>query len=70
MLASCLEFFLAPGVYEEEGLTVFDGAAVLRNHFDYFAAHFRRHIVHQLHRFDDANGLTFVDMVAHVDKRR
>src|SRR5439155_14591592 len=54
---------------QEQLLSVFDRLRVLDQDLDDGSAHFRLDLVHQLHRFDDADGLSDVHPVADLDVR-
>src|SRR5580692_6942888 len=54
----------------EELLSVFDALAVLREDFGHGPGPFRLDLVHQLHRFDDAQGLPGADHGPHLDEGR
>src|SRR5437899_9865137 len=52
----------------EEGLSVLDGLAVLDVNLDDFARSFGLNLVHQLHRFDNANDRVGLDFAADAHK--
>src|ERR1019366_3234111 len=54
----------------KELLTVFHALAVLREHFGHGARAFGLDLVHQLHRFDDAERLPRADHRPHLHERR
>src|SRR5229473_1291960 len=56
--------------YREQTLPVLDGLPVLDVHTHDLSIEFRVDLVHQLHRFDDAENLAFLYDVADLDKRR
>src|SRR5690349_4378108 len=53
----------------EELLPELDRLAVLGEHFDDGAGAVRFELVHQLHRFDDAERLALADLAADIDER-
>ena len=56
------------GLDSEKGLSVLDGLAVLDVNLDYFARGFGLDLVHQLHRFDNANDRGGLDFAADAHK--
>src|SRR5688572_6179137 len=64
-----IRIFLNIGFYGEEPFPVLHGLAVLDIHLDDLTVVLRVDLVHQLHRFDDAEHLAFFDGAAHVDER-
>ena len=54
---------------EKKRLTVLDGLSVLDQDFPDHTAKIRTDLVHQLHRLDDAYGLTSLDGLADLDER-
>src|SRR5688500_4931588 len=65
-----IRIFLNIGFYGEQPLAVLHGLTVLDVDFDHFSVVFGVDLVHQLHRFDDAENLPLLHGGAHVDKRR
>ena len=58
------------GLDREQPLAVLDRLAVLDVHAHDLAFVLRRDLVHELHRFDDAEHLILLDAIADVDERR
>src|SRR5205823_11139787 len=58
------------GLEPEELLSVLDRAAVLDEHLGEAAGLLRLDLVHQLHRFDDAEHLALLHHLAHVHEGR
>src|SRR5574337_853852 len=60
---------LRSGLDEEEGLTVLDGLGVLDQNLVDASADLGFDLVHELHRFDDAEDLSFLDGISLSDER-
>src|SRR5262249_44545277 len=54
----------------EERIAVLDGLAALAVHLDHLPRHLGLDLVHELHRFDDAQDLAHAHAVADVHERR
>src|ERR1700730_8309144 len=61
---------IASGFYREQPFPVLDGLPVLDIHTDHLSVIFRIDLVHQLHRFDDAEDLPLLHDIAHFHKCR
>src|SRR6476659_2114578 len=61
---------MSPRADREQALAVLDRLPVLHVDVHHLAVVLRVDLVHQLHRFDDAEDLAFPDGGADVDKRR
>src|SRR5262249_13068269 len=59
----------AGGIDQEEGLAELDGVRVLHEDLDDPAGHLGLNLVHELHRFDDAEDLSFLHEIAFADVR-
>src|SRR5688500_9837977 len=65
-----MRIFLNIGFYGEQPLPVLHGLAILDIDLDDFAVVFRVDLVHQFHRFDDAQHVPFFDGAADIYERR
>src|SRR5262245_28367121 len=65
-----IRIFLNMGFDGEQPLAVLHRLAVLDVDFDHFPVVLRVDLVHQLHRFDDAEHLSLFHGRPHLDKRR
>ena len=55
--------------YQKQYLSIFYGARVIRKDIHYLSFDFRLYLVHEFHRLDDAEDLSFCYLCPHFDKR-